>query len=90
MIRRAEALSALAHDAVGPGGGALIGGATYLIVALEAALRVRGVAALHAFSIRDVSERVGRDGATRKQVVFRHLGFVCDGEFVGGTPESVD
>jgi hypothetical protein len=57
---------------------AMIGGAPYLMGALEAALIERGIMPLYAFSRRDSVEEV-IDGKTVKRTVFRHLGFVEGG-----------
>jgi hypothetical protein len=55
---------------------AMIGGAGYLMPALEAALRGYGIEPLHAFARREVVETVGPDGAVTKVAVFRHAGWV--------------
>lgn len=55
---------------------AMIGGAGYLMPALEAALRGYGIEPLHAFTRREVVEMVGPDGAVTKTAVFRHAGWV--------------
>lgn len=55
---------------------AMIGGAGYLMPALEAALRGYGIEPLHAFTRREVVETVGPDGAVTKTAVFRHAGWV--------------
>lgn len=55
---------------------AMIGGAGYLMPALEAALRGYGIEPLHAFTRREVVEAMGADGAVTKTAVFRHAGWV--------------
>jgi hypothetical protein len=56
---------------------AMIGGAPFLMGALESALKARGVQPLYAFSKREVVETVNDDGSVSKTAVFRHLGFVA-------------
>ena len=71
---KANALAALAvaygYDA------ALVGGAPYLMSALESALKAEGVKPLYAFSARESVETTLPDGKVVKTTVFRHLGFV--------------
>lgn len=69
---RAQAIAAMAvgYDA------AMIGGAPFLMGALEAALKAVGVQPLYAFSRRESVERTRPDGSVEKVAVFRHLGFV--------------
>jgi len=55
---------------------AMIGGAGYLMPALEKCLREHGIEPLHAFTRREVVERTEPDGAVTKSAVFRHAGFV--------------
>lgn len=55
---------------------AMIGGAPFLMSALEASLRLRAIAPLYAFSRREVVERPQTDGSVTKQAIFRHLGLV--------------
>lgn len=55
---------------------AMIGGAGYLMPALERHLRGYGIEPLHAFTRREVVESVGADGAVTKTAVFRHAGWV--------------
>lgn len=62
---------ALTHDATH----AMIGGAPYLMGALETALKSRGVQPLYAFSER-VSVEKEVNGEVVKTSVFKHLGFV--------------
>lgn len=56
---------------------AMIGGAPYLMGALEGALAERGITPLYAFSVRESVEETLPDGSTRKTAVFRHVGFVA-------------
>ena len=55
---------------------AMIGGAPYLMGALERALITRGIFPVYAFSQRESVEEVQADGSVRKNNVFRHAGFV--------------
>jgi hypothetical protein len=54
---------------------AMIGGAGFLISALERALKGAGIKPVHAFSRRESVEEIV-DGKTIKKSVFRHVGFV--------------
>ncbi len=70
--------SALASIALNTGAdSAMIGGAPYLMSALESALMDVGVQPLYAFSVRESIEQTDPDGSTRKVAVFRHKGWVC-------------
>ncbi len=55
---------------------AMVGGAGYLMPALEAELRGYGIEPLHAFTRREVVESMGADGAVTKTAIFRHAGWV--------------
>lgn len=55
---------------------AMIGGAPYLMSALERALTQRGITPVYAFSVRESVETTAPDGAVVKTNVFRHVGFV--------------
>lgn len=55
---------------------AMIGGAPYLMGALERALKAAKVQPVYAFSKRESRDEVQPDGSCRKVAVFRHLGFV--------------
>lgn len=71
---RASTLAELAcHEAVDA---AMIGGAPYLMSALECALYFRGITPLFAFSKRESVEEEQSDGSVRKTLVFRHVGFI--------------
>lgn len=54
---------------------AMIGGAPYLMGALESALHKLGITPLYAFSLRESIE-VQENGVTVKRSVFRHIGFI--------------
>ena len=56
---------------------AMIGGAPYLMVALEKALRQQGIQPLYAFSQRVSTEAVALDGSVTKTAVFKHSGFIA-------------
>ncbi|MGA1473384.1 MAG: hypothetical protein ACO326_09495 [Burkholderiaceae bacterium] len=72
ITARALALAAFAQGCEA----AMIGGAPYLMPALEAALLEAGVLPLYAFSRRESVDVPQEDGSIRKTAVFRHLGFV--------------
>lgn len=55
---------------------AMIGGAPYLMSALEAALFDAGIQPVYAFSVRESQEEQQADGSVRKVNIFRHGGFV--------------
>ena len=55
---------------------AMIGGAPFLMGALENALRECGFTPVYAFSKRESEEIPQPDGSVRKIAVFRHIGFV--------------
>ena len=55
---------------------AMIGGAPYLMGPLEQALKENNIDPLYAFSKRISSEYVDEEGNVRKEMVFKHLGFV--------------
>ena len=55
---------------------AMIGGAPYLMPALDATLRAADITPLYAFSVRESVEQTQADGSVRKVNVFRHAGFV--------------
>jgi len=74
IVERAEALASIA-GAFGARA-AMIGGAPYLMSALERELREGGITPLYAFSRRESVEEKLPDGSVRKVAVFRHLGFV--------------
>ena len=55
---------------------AMIGGAPFLMSALETALREEYIEPVYAFSVRNSVERHDADGKVIKENVFVHLGFV--------------
>lgn len=55
---------------------AMIGGAPYLMSALEKALKDKGITPLYSFSERVSIEVVREDGTTQKTSVFKHKGFI--------------
>ena len=56
---------------------AMIGGAPFLMAALERALRLYGIKPLYAFSVRDSVEKTCPDtGAVTKTAIFKHVGFI--------------
>ena len=55
---------------------AMIGGAPYLMPALERALREAGIDPVYAFTRRETVEEAQPDGTVRKVAVFRHAGWV--------------
>lgn len=81
---RAEVVALLAaHNGLGGDEGddpaplqAMIGGAPFLMSALEAALMDQHIEPIYAFSQRENVEEHQPDGSVRKAQAFRHLGFV--------------
>ena len=55
---------------------AMIGGAPFLMGALQETLSGFGVKPLFAFSVRESADQAQADGSVRKVAIFRHLGFV--------------
>jgi len=55
---------------------AMIGGAPWMMRALEDALIEQGIEPIYAFSVRESAEQVQPDGSVRKVMVFRHAGWV--------------
>lgn len=55
---------------------AMIGGAPWMMSAMEDALRDQGIEPVYAFSVRESAEQTQPDGSVRKINVFRHAGFV--------------
>lgn len=74
VVERAEKLADAAFHAGAEA--AMIGGAPYLMSALERALKAKGVKPLYAFSVRESADVTQPDGSVRKVAVFRHAGFV--------------
>lgn len=75
---RAEQIALLANAVAdeAPDQFAMIGGAPYLMSALERALLDQLITPLYAFSVRESVEQISPDGGVRKVNVFRHAGFV--------------
>lgn len=84
IVERARAIAALAlseglqsHENGTPfSDSAMIGGAPFMMGALEEALVEVGVRPLYAFSLRESVEETSPSGEVKKVSVFRHLGFV--------------
>lgn len=55
---------------------ALVGGAPYLMGALETALKEKGIQPLYAFSQRESVETISADGTVVKTAVFKHIGYI--------------
>lgn len=72
--RRAEQMAAEAAERGAEG--VMIGGAPYLMPALRAALKARGVRAFYAFSLRRSVDRKMPDGTMEKHACFQYLGLV--------------
>ena len=73
---RAKALVAIANQHR-PLDGVMIGGAPWLMGALERALAEAGIQPRYSFSRRESVEQVQPDGSVRKVNVFRHAGWVA-------------
>lgn len=58
---------------------AMIGGAAYLMPALEAELVGRGIEPLHSFTTREAIDVPNGRGGVEKRSVFRHTGWVRTG-----------
>lgn len=71
---RAADVAAIAADQVSPK--AMIGGAGFFMRHLEDALLEQGIQPVHAFSRREVVEKIGSDGEVIKTAIFRHIGFI--------------
>lgn len=71
---------------------AMIGGAGYLMPALEQALLDAGVTPLHAFTVREVVETTAPDGNVIKTAVFKHGGWVTNYPLrrISATAEDAD
>ena len=74
ILARAESLAEIAASEKAEA--AMIGGAPYLMSALESALIRRGVMPLYAFSKRESVDEPQADGSSKKVAVFRHAGWV--------------
>ena len=76
---RARFLTSYAIAALAAGGYAkyaMVGGAPFLMPALERLLRAKGIVPLYAFSRRESVEQTLPDGSVKKINSFVHLGFV--------------
>ena len=74
ILARAIAITALAR-----GAGVtqvMIGGAPYLMGALEATLKDNGIKPLYSFTQRVSVESMKEDGTVVKTAIFKHIGFV--------------
>lgn len=71
---RAEALANIAEEE--GASSAMVGGAPYLMGALENALKRRSIQPLYAFSVRESIEEHLPTGEVIKKNIFKHLGFV--------------
>lgn len=71
---RAEALAEIAEAE--NASKAMVGGAPYLMGALECSLKKRGIQPLYAFSVRESIEETLPTGEVIKKNIFKHLGFV--------------
>ena len=74
VYERAYAIAALAQSYFVDT--AMIGGAPYLMGALERALNKVGIKPVYAFSERVSEEQVQEDGSVHKVNVFKHIGFI--------------
>ena len=73
---RAKKIAALATQECASVKFAMIGGAPYLMSALERSLKNLGIKPLYAFSLRKSVETVNADGGVRKTAVFKHIDFI--------------
>jgi hypothetical protein len=77
IVARCADIAALAATAFeGHPTAAMIGGAPWMMSALEGALINQGIQPVYAFSVRESAEQTQPDGSVRKVNVFRHVGFV--------------
>ncbi len=74
---RAWDIAQLAREYCDEGRTAMIGGAPFLMKALEEHLRYAKIQPLYAFSVRESVETVKADGSVSKTAVFRHVGFIA-------------
>lgn len=74
IMERAEIIANLAHGEMG--NSAMIGGAPYLMPALETALKAKGFEVLYSFTARESVESTDENGNVVKTAVFRHVGFI--------------
>ena len=74
IYERAYAIAALAENLFAET--VMVGGAPYLMGALERALNKVGIKPVYAFSERVSEEQVQEDGSVHKVNVFKHIGFI--------------
>ena len=74
VVTRAVAITSIAKEY--GASHVMIGGAPYLMGALEAVLKDNDIKPLYAFSQRVSVEKVGPDGTLVKTSEFKHIGFV--------------
>lgn len=55
---------------------ALIGGAPYLMSALETKLKEKGIQPMYSFSQRESVETTKPDGSVVKTTIFKHMGYI--------------
>lgn len=88
IVARARDIALIAATALGGDEGdihpqrAMIGGAPYLMGALEHALIEQGIIPCYSYSPRVVLELTQEDGSVKKVAIFRHEGFIV--------PPSID
>ena len=73
---RAGEIAAFAKANIGGATHAMIGGAPFLMSALERALKKQGITPLYSFSVRESVEETSASGEVIKKSVFRHAGFI--------------
>lgn len=74
IAERAEIIAAIAASE--QTAMAMIGGAPYLMGALESCLKAKGIAPVYSFTERQSVETTDDNGNVVKTAVFRHIGFV--------------
>nr|DAO28797.1 MAG TPA: hypothetical protein [Caudoviricetes sp.] len=74
ILERADIIANLAHTEMGDS--VMIGGAPYLMPALETALKEKGFKVLYSFTQRESVETTDAEGNVVKTAVFRHVGFI--------------
>jgi len=72
----AKRLADVAAREMNPPGEVMIGGAPYLMPALQSALAARGLQAIYSFSERKCIEEALPDGTVKKTMIFDRTGFV--------------
>jgi len=78
VVERAKKLAVVAsyHRDCNDTSTVMIGGAPFLMGALEEALTGAWLTPVYAFSVRESAENMSADGCVVKTNVFRHVGFV--------------